>query len=137
MIKRLSMTIELPPVTKKNSQRIVNRKTAAGKLVPMVIPSQRYKDYEHDAGYFVKGKGVKIDYPVNVKAIYYMPSRRRVDLTNLHEALHDVLVKYEVLADDNRNVIYSTDGSRVFWDKKYPRTEIVIEKLEDEEVEHW
>jgi len=29
--------------------------------------------------------------PINIKAIYYMPTRRVVDITNLHSALHDVL----------------------------------------------
>ena len=50
------------------------------------------------------------------------------DLTNLHEALHDILVKYHVIADDNCKIIVSTDGSRVLYDRENPRTEVTITK---------
>lgn len=59
-----------------------------------------------------------------------MPTKRRVDLTNLLEAIDDVLVKYEVLKDDNSEIITSHDGSRVLYDKDNPRTEVVIKFLE-------
>ena len=121
----IHFVIPIAPVTKKNSQRIV---TVKGR--PMIIPSARYKAYEKDCGMLIKGKKLNINSPVNVKAIYYMPTRRRVDLTNLHEALHDILVKYEVLEDDNSKIIVSTDGSRVCYDKENPRTEVWIEEVE-------
>lgn len=125
----LVFTIPLAPITKKNSQQIItNSRTKR----PMVIPSGRYRQYEKDAGNFLRGKFAQIEDPVNVKAIYYMPTRRRVDLTNLHEALHDVLVRYKVLADDNSKIIVSTDGSRVRYDKENPRTEVVISPAKDE-----
>lgn len=42
-------TIPLPPVTKKNSQRIlVNQKTG----IPFIAPSSAYKRYEEQAIYF-------------------------------------------------------------------------------------
>lgn len=125
MVKRLTIEIPLKPITKKNSQRIATRKVN-GKYVPFILPSKAYVQYEKDCGYFIKGKGLKIDYPVNVQCVYYMPTRRRVDLTNLMEATHDILVKYEVLEDDNYKVIQSVDGSRVEYDKDNPRTEIEI-----------
>ena len=34
--------------------------------------------------------------------------------------------------DDNRNIIASTDGSRVYWDKTNPRVEITITDAEPE-----
>ena len=64
--------------------------------------------------------------PVNVKCVYYMPTRRRVDLVNLQEATLDVLVKYRIIDDDNSTIVVSMDGSRVFYDKNNPRTEITI-----------
>jgi hypothetical protein len=73
-----------------------------------------------------------IDTPVNVAARYYMATRRQIDLTNLNESIHDILVKAKVLMDDNRNIIASTDGSRVFWDKTNPRVEIIITDAEPE-----
>lgn len=42
----VKFTIKLPPITKKNSQRIaINRRT--GK--PFILPSEKYKEYEKNA----------------------------------------------------------------------------------------
>lgn len=68
----------------------------------------------------------KIDLPVNVRCVYYMPTRRRVDLTNLLEATDDVLVRAGVLADDHSGIIAAHDGSRVRMDREWPRVEIEI-----------
>lgn len=116
-------TIMLPPVTKKNSQRII---TVHGR--PCIIPSKKYKEYEKDCGWYLTTKAGwhPIQYPVNVKTIFYMPTRRRVDLVNLQEAILDILVKYGIIEDDNKNIVASMDGSRVFYDKERPRTEITI-----------
>ena len=121
----IKLTIKLPPVTKKNSMQIVgNGKT------PMLIPSAQYRRYERDAGWFLKP--LAISEPVNIRAIYFMPARRKVDITNLESALMDVLVKYGVIADDNCRVVVSTDGSRVMYDKENPRTEVTITKSKEE-----
>ena len=127
----MKIVIPLPPRTKKNSQRIVLVK---GRPVP--IPSKEYKDFEKACGAFMPKVKEPINTPVNVKCVYYMPTRRRVDLCNLIEATNDILVHYGVLADDNRNVVYAQDGSRVYYDKDQPRTEVEIEAL-SEEVERW
>ena len=92
----------------------------------MVIPSSKYKKYEKDCGSYLPKLDEPIAEPINVCCTYYMPSRRRVDLVNLEEATLDVLVKYKVIADDNSSVVVSMDGSRVFYDKEYPRAEITI-----------
>lgn len=119
----MRFVIELPPVTKKNSQQIVR----AGNRM-MIIPSKKYREYESQCMPFLKP--LHIDYPVNIEAVYYMPTKRRVDLCNLHEALCDVLVKHGMIEDDNSKIIVSMDGSRVRYDKNYPRTEIIIERVE-------
>ena len=118
----LKITIELPPITKKNSQRILVNKST-GK--PFIMPSEQYKQYEKDAQWFIHDRP-RIDYPVNVKCVFYMLTRRRVDLTNLLEAADDVLVHSGVLADDHSGIVVSHDGSRVDYDKARPRTEIEI-----------
>lgn len=120
---KISFTIPLPPITKKNSQRIV---TVKGR--PIIIPSKQYKTYERACFPFLKfdGEPPLCGGPVNVKTVFYMPTRRRVDLVNLQEAVLDILVKYGVLADDNCSVVASMDGSRVTYDKENPRTEIEI-----------
>ena len=119
----MNFTIPLEPRTKKNSQQIVminNR--------PIIIPSKQYKQFEKDAMLFIDKIG--IDYPVNVKALFYMKTRRKVDLTNLLEALDDVLVKGGLLVDDNCRIIQSHDGSRVYYDKLNPRIEVCIENVD-------
>lgn len=116
--------IPLTPITKKNSQRIVAGKN--GK--PMIIPSKAYKEYEKAALWYLKPLGV--DYPINVKCLFYMPTHRKVDLTNLLEAIDDVMVKAGTLMDDNCEIVAGHDGSRVYYDKENPRTEIYFEEIE-------
>ena len=118
------MIIPIAPITKKNSQRIVTGKN--GK--PMIIPSEAYKKYEEEAMWYLKPLGV--DYPMNVRCLFYMPTHRRVDLTNLLEAIDDVMVKAGTLKDDNCEIVAGHDGSRVYVDKEYPRTEIYFEEIE-------
>lgn len=121
----IKFTIQVAPITKKNHNQIIyNRSTGR----PMVIPSKQYLQYEKDCRWFIPRVDT-IQNPVNVKAVFYMPTRRRVDLVNLQEALLDILVKYEVLADDNSNIVYSMDGSYVDYDKERPRTEVFIWEL--------
>ena len=117
--------IPLPPVTKKNSSNIFINK-ATGKR--FITPSDRYKQYEKDF-ILLCPKIPIIDYPVNIKATYYMPTKRKVDLINLHSALHDCLVHANILLDDNCQIVISTDGSRVYYDKFNPRTEIEIKRI--------
>lgn len=118
--------IPLNPKTKKNNQKIIkNPRTQA----LMIVQNDAYKQYERDASWFLKKPSKPIDVPVQVKCIFYRDSARRCDLTNLLEAIDDILVKYGILADDNFKIIYSHDGSRVFVDKENPRTEIVIEDI--------
>ena len=134
--------IPLNPKTKKNNQDIRFKK--AGKSgfykkttmgfsyvgIPFVSPSETYKQYEKESGWFLLGKPSEpISQPVNVKCIFYRDSDRRCDLTNLLEAIDDILVHYHILADDNFHIIHSHDGSRVFIDRDKPRTEIVIEDV--------
>lgn len=121
--------ISLPPITKKNSQQILtNHRT--GK--PFIAPSSAYKRYEEQAIYFLTPKPkTPLAGCYRVAAVFYMPTRRRVDLTNLLEAAHDTLVAAKILADDNSTIIASVDGSRVMYDKKNPRTEIIIQELNE------
>lgn len=115
--------IPLNPRTKKNTQQIViNKKTGR----PFIMQNSKYKEYEQNAGWFLKKISEPISVPVNVKCVFYREKRIRCDLTNLLEAIDDILVSYGVLSDDNFTVIVSHDGSRVYVDKDNPRTEITI-----------
>lgn len=74
-----------------------------------------------------------IDYKVNVQCLFYMKTRRRVDLLNLLATVDDLLVEAGILADDNTSVVVSHDGSRCRYDKENPRTEIIITRAKEEE----
>lgn len=124
-METVRIVIPMPPVTKKNSQQIFRGRDGR----PFIAPSAKYRAYERAAGYYLP-RGVHIAEPVNVRAVFYMPTRRRVDLVNLEEALCDLLVAYGVIEDDNSRIVASMDGSRVSYDKDNPRTEAEITGLD-------
>lgn len=125
------MIIRIPLMcrSKKNSQQIlINSRT--GK--PFVGQSKLYKNFERECGYFLKKYESNISYPVNLKCTFYVSNKRKRDLTNLENAIADILVKYKVLQDDNYKIIQSWDGSRIIYEKN--REETVIEITEVEEI---
>lgn len=118
------------PVTKKNSARILrNPKTG----IPFIAPSAKYKQYEKEALAQLRRPTAPIRTACNVKCVYYMPTRRRVDLANLLEATMDILVRAGLLEDDNSGVAAMHDGSCVHLDRAQPRVEITITPLEGSE----
>jgi Holliday junction resolvase RusA-like endonuclease len=136
----LEFTIELPPVTKKNHSQIIDMgarcpRCRRGKI-SKVIPAEKFRQYQDNCGYLLgKVRGLNINNPVNIKALYYIKADLKSDLTNYHSALHDMLVHYSVIEDDNRRIIVSTDGSRVFVDRKNPRTEVYITPIDAAEYQ--
>ena len=128
MGKTFHYTIKGNPISKKNSMRIMFDKKTGKRFL---YPSKQYEEYEKAAGWPFSGADteLKIDYPVNVKCVYYMKTRRRVDMVNLLEATMDILVNYGILKDDNHKIVAGHDGSRVRYDKENPRVEIEISDL--------
>jgi len=123
----IKFIIPLQPISKKNSQQIfINSKT--GK--PFIAPSAKYKEYETAAAWFIP-RHIHINEPVNVKCLFYMKNRQKCDLTNMLEAIDDILVKCGLLADDNYTIVEAHDGSRIMHDKEKPRTEVYIEYIKD------
>lgn len=118
----IAFTIPLPPVTKKNHGRLV---MAGGK--PKLLPSAQFAQYQEAAGWYLKPLG--ISEPVNVRCLFFMPTRRIVDLVGLLQAVDDVLVHYGVIRDDNSRIVAGHDGSRVLYDRERPRTEIEITEV--------
>ena len=121
----ISFIINVIPRTKKNS-RIVKMGSRLA-----LLPSKQYKEFEKECIYKIdnKIKQLFIDKAINIKAVFYMPTKRKVDITNLLSALDDMLVKAGVIKDDNRNIVASHDGSLVLYDKERPRIEIEIKPL--------
>lgn len=69
----IKITIPMPPVTKKNSMRILHS-SKTGR--PFIMPSQKYMDYEAEAVWHCKRARVQrpIEDPVEVKCLFYMPT---------------------------------------------------------------
>lgn len=112
--------------SKKNSQQIlINSKTHR----PFVAQSKLYKEFEQNCGYFLNKYKTNIDYPINIRCTFYVPDKRKRDLTNLENAIADILVEYGVIADDNYNIIQSWDGSRIIYEKGREETIIELEEL--------
>lgn len=124
----MKITLFGTPISKKNSQQIVRIGNRPG-----LVQSKAYRQYEKDCMKQIVGAvRIGVNAPVNVKCLYYMPTRRKVDLLNLLEATNDILVKAGVLEDDNSKIVISHDGSRVLYDKVNPRVEIEIMEVQHE-----
>lgn len=121
--------IEIPLLarSKKNSQSIIiNPRTHR----PMIIQSELYRQYEKDCALFMPKLENSIFSKVNLKCTFIVPDKRKRDLTNLENAIADILVKYKVLEDDNYNIINSWDGSRIVYEKGIEKTIIEINFVE-------
>ena len=101
----IKITILGNPVPKKNSCQIIKKNGR-----PIVIPSKNFLRYRKEV---LKQSLPKlgIDFPINIKAVYYRKDRRKVDLCNLHESLCDLLVDAGTITDDNCKIVVSMNGS--------------------------
>ena len=126
--------------TKKNHMTIAGtgyRCPTCGKPHRQFIKQGAAHDvYASKAVWYLRPRPAKpIDYPVNVKCVFYMATHGKVDKSNLEACIHDLLVDAGILEDDNRDVIATTDGSIVLYDKQNPRVEITITPVEH--YEQW
>ncbi|MCD6194287.1 MAG: RusA family crossover junction endodeoxyribonuclease [Candidatus Aminicenantes bacterium] len=117
--------------SKKSSQQIVKIKN---KL--RVIPNPKYMKWEKYAVFQLKKQAEKInlktiDKPVHVRCKIYRRTKRRVDLVNLLQSIHDVLTKAKIIKDDR--LIESVDGSRkiIGIEEGKERAEIFINVIGD------
>jgi Holliday junction resolvase RusA-like endonuclease len=120
----LSYTITGNPIVKKNTQKVIHR---GGRS--FVVYSAQYRGWMNNAMdelALQKRPDQPIDQPILLVCKFFMQTKRIVDLSALYEGVQDTLVKMEILADDNFNIVVGHDGSRVLLDRKNPRVEIAI-----------
>lgn len=131
-------TIMGDPRTKKNSAQIMYKGTRCpackkGKI-PFIMPSKAFKEYQERALWQLRPRPREpISRSVNVRCLFYMETRRDVDLNNLLESICDILVEAKILHDDKSKIVAAHDGSRVLYDKYNPRVEIEITPMDDVE----
>lgn len=127
-------TIVGDPRTKKNSQMIAG----LGKRCPVckkhekqfIRQGKAHEEYAMRAARYLYPRPPRpIECPINIKCLFYMQTRRKVDTLNLLAAVDDLLVDVGIIADDNSRIVVSHDGSRVLYDKHRPRTEIIITRM--------
>lgn len=112
--------------SKKNSQQILyNQYTRK----PFISQSNLYKEFEAECGYYLQDYRLNIEKPINLKCTFYVKDKRKRDIVNLLNAIQDILVKYNVIADDNYNIINSVDGSRIIYEKGREETIIEIKEV--------
>ena len=119
----MRFTIPFEIKTKKNSSRVIKSK---GRTI--VLPSKQYTEFEKNALKYCPK--LNIDYPVMLKAVFYMSTRRKIDLNNAL-AFTDLLVKAGTIVDDNCRIVVGFDGSRIDYDKDNPRVEVELIKWRD------
>ena len=127
----MRFTIPVEARTKKNSEKIAG----SGRRCPMCGKFEKQwirQGDAHDAfaqaaaWYLRPQRREPISEPVNVCCVFFMATRRKVDLLNLLEAIDDLLVACGIILDDNCKIITAHDGSRVKLDRENPRVEISI-----------
>ena len=121
----MKIIINTNPRSKKNSQDIVFNKRTGHR---MIIQNKRYTDFEKDCKQYIPKLEKPIDFPINLKCDFYVCDARKRDIANYIEAIQDILVKYNLLEDDNYNIVASLDGCSMQIDRENPRIEIEITK---------
>ena len=117
--------------SKKNSKNIIKRWNRT-----FIVSSKEYIKWEIEQMEYIEIKQLtkqleKINplWPYNIKCIFYMPDKRKTDLSNKFESIADCLVKAKVLADDNYEILKEVHLYYWGYDKENPRVEIELYKL--------
>lgn len=109
-------------------QIVVNNQTGARFLQP----NKLYREWARHAELQLRRqwRGQPLDSWLHVRALFFLPDKRRTDLSNLLEAPADALELAKVIDNDYR--IVSWDGSRRLLDRDQPRIELTLMERPDE-----
>lgn len=122
----MKLTLIGQPRTKKNSSRFVTLKDGR----KFLLPSKEFSEYEKECLIQIqRSLRQLINTPVSVAIRVYKKDYRKSDLVGYLQSISDILVKAEVLEDDNYTIIRSYNGSFVAVDAENPRVEIEITDL--------
>jgi Holliday junction resolvase RusA-like endonuclease len=130
----INFTIPGNPASSKNSRPIFINKATGARFIGK---SKLLKDYidrgllelniqKRDLSYAYK---FPREMDIQVTFLFYVQDKRRRDLVNLMQAPLDLLQAAEIISDDS--IVKSLDGSRIYYDKLNPRTEISIIKYKE------
>ena len=133
-MKVLKYVIKGAPRTKKNHQKIAGGREKCPVChkpkEQWIVQSAFHDKYAELASWQLRPKPAKpIDFPINIKYLFFLDVDRVVDDLNLQACADDLLVKNGIIKDDNRRIVRGHDGTRSFVDKDNPRTEIYITRM--------
>jgi len=81
-------------------------------------------DYQTGILHKIRHPFFPITEDIEITFTFYVQDKRKRDLVNLCQAPLDLLQKANIISDDS--IVKSLDGSRIYYDKENPRTEIEI-----------
>lgn len=91
-----------------------------------VFRSKKYREWEKSCPPLILAEGGMIDAPCHVVYRFYLPDKRKRDLSNFVKAPEDYLLSQCVLEDDNHTIVQQLIVKLGGIDRKYPRVEIEI-----------
>lgn len=91
--------------------------------------SKQYKEWLKKAPDIFAPDGM-IDYPVKIEYTFFLPDRRKRDLSNYLKAPEDFLVSQCVIEDDNHTIAQNTVLLFGGIDRDNPRVEIRLYEVE-------
>jgi len=93
------------------------------------IPSKAYTEWHKTAEEQLIGLEKEgLDEPLSIRYDFYLPDRRRTDLSNKIESVNDLLVDIGFITDDNANILSTLHVYYRGVDKENPRCEIGVSK---------
>jgi len=97
------------------------------------IPSEQYKNWHKQASQQLIGVD-KIDGVCEIQIEFFMPDKRKADLTNKAESILDLLVDVGIIKDDSWKYVPSLFLRFNCVDKENPRAEIWVRTQENKET---
>lgn len=148
-MKEIKIIIPGNAINKKSTHKMsLYMKDKHGRRIPRKFPvyyySEAWKKWGQKAIVVCnryKALHPEIAFPItermNLKVLFYMDKIIKIDLSAMYEGIQDVLAGnagvgklepsiYQIIEDDSIRFIGSHDGSRVFYDKINPRTEVYL-----------
>lgn len=119
MVKKIQFTIPGRIPSKKNSHQIFK---AGHKR--WVNPSKDYTQWEINSKFFLPD--TQVDNVKKIIIIIYAPNKKKADLTNKVESIMDLMVRGQIIKDDNWFIIPKLQLIFGGVDKNNPRAEITI-----------
>ena len=111
--------------------RIPSKKNSKVRTGKFIVSSKAYQERENEQlkSLLAQIKPLKLSRALHIDYTFYMPDARKTDLSNKVESINDLLVKYWLLEDDNRNIINELNIRCGGIDKENPRCEIQIKLM--------